>query len=138
MTFEITRIGLSNTNINNWLLGESEELEKWIGFGFYKTVVKREKDAVSFIYDSAEIADFEKALDEFLDEELFDKMCNRFFELMNLKGELSKGEIEIQSMPILTIFDEISKYPEWATESMLRRLIRIRENYHEFIYGLKK
>ena len=138
MVFEITRIGLSNEYVDNWLKGESDELKKWIGFGFYKTEVKLEQGAVTFIYEEDEIREFEEALSKCLDEDLFDRMCDRFFELVELEGELSNDEIEIQCMPILTIFDEISKYPEWATEDMLRRLIRIRENYHEFIYKLGK
>lgn len=129
-------MGLTQRNIENWLKGESDELRKLINFGFYKTKAIRDKDKVVFVYDSNEINEFEKALEKYLDEEFFDRLCSRFFELIELSKTYDKNTIEIECMPIATIFDEISKYPEWATESMLRRLIRIRNCHHEFFYKL--
>ena len=133
---KITRIGLSQDNIDNWLIGESKELKKWIGFSFNKTQVKKIKDEVTFIYNLEEIKQFEKSLEECFDELLFDKMCDRFFELMEEYNGDNKDSIERQMMPINTIFDELSKYPEWGNNRMMRRLNRIRTNYHDFIYTI--
>lgn len=133
---KITRININKNQLESWRIGESDELKKWIGFGFYRSKFTLKNKILTIEYDNKEIIEFEKALEEYLDEELFDKMCDRFFELIELSKTKDNFEIEIKCMPILTIFDEISKYPEWANESMMRRLKRIRKSTHEFIYNL--
>ena len=40
--------------------------------------------------------------------------------------------------PALTIFDEISKYPEIASQEILNRLLRIRKNTEALSYELAK
>lgn len=133
---QITRINMDQENLESWRIGESDELKKWIGFGFYKSKFTLKNKVLTIEYDNQEIIEFDKALEKHLDEELFDKMCDRFFELIELSKTESNFEIEVKCMPILTIFDEISKYPDWANERMMRRLKRVRKSTHEFIYKL--
>jgi len=40
--------------------------------------------------------------------------------------------------PALTIFHEISNYPGYANDSMLRRLIRLRKTTEDFSYRLSE
>lgn len=127
---------MDQKNVESWKIGESDELKKWIGFGFYKSKFTLKNKVLTIEYDNQEIIEFDKALEKYLDEELFDKMCDRFFELIELSKTESNFEIEVKCMPILTIFDEISKYPSWANERMMRRLKRVRQSTHEFIYKL--
>lgn len=127
---------MEQKNLESWRIGESDELKKWIGFGFYKSKFTLKNRVLTIEYNDKEIIEFDKALEKYLDEELFDKMCDRFFKLIELSKTESNFEIEVKCMPILTIFDEISKYPQWANERMMRRLIRVRQSTHEFIYKL--
>ena len=136
----IERIGLTDKDIEVWRIGEGDELKKWIGFGFYKTQFIKENGKVKIIYEDSEVRKFEEALNDHLNEKLFDEMCDRMFELIELSHEEGANlyKISIESMPLLTIFDEISKYPEWATPSMLKRLERVRKTTEDFHYKLSK
>ena len=131
---------LSLSDTQAWHKGESTELEKKIGVGFYNHLFKSEKGMVTLYYDTKEANKFEQALDNVLDEKFFDKLCDEFLELIQTNPTTDKEiqDLQIKIWPALTIFDEISKYPEWATESMLRRLIRIRQNTEAFTYDLAK
>ena len=69
-------------------------------------------------YDKEECDKFDEAMDRKLTENLFDKLCDIFFELIREAGSIESDEdifkITVGCWPTLTIFDEISKYPEWA------------------------
>jgi len=141
-TKDITRISVCLKDIRAWYLGESDELKKWIGFGFYNTIFVVENNNVVVYYDKEECKEFEKVLDEKLDESLFDSLCDDFFKLIN---ESEKGEgkenlfnISVKCWPALNIFDVISRYPEYATETMLTRLMRVRKTTESFHYELAK
>ena len=123
-----------------WYEGESKELEKWLGVGFYNTIFVSNDNIVTIYYDKAECDKFDEAMDKKLTENLFDELCDIFFELIEEAGNMGSDEdifkITVRCWPALTIFDEISKYPEWATDSMLRRLIRVRTTTEAFSYEL--
>jgi len=125
-----------------WYEGESKELEKWFGVGFYNTIFLSKDSVVTIYYDKEECDKFDEAMDRKLTENLFDKLCDIFFELIREAGSIESDEdifkITVGCWPTLTIFDEISKYPEWATDSMLRRLIRVRTTTETFSYELAK
>lgn len=127
-------------NVRSWHEGESTELKKWIGFGFFNHLFKSEKGLVTLYYDLDEANNFDKALDEKLTEEFFDKLCHNFFELIDQERDADTKEevfnLSVKIWPALTIFDEISKYPGWATPPMLRRLIRVRTSTGSFSYKL--
>lgn len=123
-----------------WHKGESTELQKWIGMGFFNHLFVSNNNLVTLYYDIEEANSFEKALDEKLTEEFFDNLCDNFYELIEQEKEANTvGEVfnlTVKIWPAITIFHEISNYPEWATESMLRRLIRIRTSTEAFSYKL--
>ncbi|MCK5321028.1 hypothetical protein KAJ38_00450 [Candidatus Pacearchaeota archaeon] len=125
-----------------WHEGESTELRKWIGVGFFNHLFRSEKGLVTLYYDIDEANNFERALDKKLTEEFFDKLCHNFFELIDQEKDADTEEkvfnLSVKIWPALTIFDEISKYPDWATSSMLRRLIRVRTSTESFSYKLSK
>ncbi len=127
-------------DIKAWYEGESKELEKWLGVGFYNTIFVSNDDIVTIYYDKDECDKFDEAMDKKLTENLFDKLCDIFFELIeeadNIESDEDIFKITVRCWPALTIFDEISKYPEWATDSMLRRLIRVRTTTEAFSYEL--
>ena len=139
----ITRPG-SLFDIESWYKGESEELEKWIGMGFYNHLFNSRNNLVVLYYDLEEAKSFEQALDEKLTEELFDNLCDNFYGLIENSNENPPNtekdvfDLSVKIWPALTIFHEISNYPDWATESMLRRLIRIRATTEAFSYQLSK
>ena len=80
-------------------------------------------------------------LDEKLTEELFNELCDYFFELIGQADNLNTKEeifnISVKLWPAYTIFDELSKYPEFGNDSMVRRLIRIRTTTESFSYELE-
>ena len=137
---DLSRIGYSFLDIKAWHEGESNELKKILGCGFFNTIFLVEKDNVQAYYDCEEVEDFDKILDELLTEDFFNEVCDNFFELIEFSKETSSHErifeIMVKCWPALTIFHEISNYPEYANESMLRRLIRIRKSTEPFIYDL--
>ena len=127
-------------DVRAWHEGESTELKKWIGTGFFNHIFQSEEGLVSIYYNIDEANNFEKALDKKLTEEFFDKICHNFFGLIDQEKDADTEEkvfdLSVKIWPALTIFDEISKYPEWATPSMLRRLIRVRTSTESFSYKL--
>ena len=132
----------SLTDLKAWYIGESSELKKWIGFGFFNHLFFYQNKLIQLYYNLKEGNEFHNVLKQKLTEDLFDNLSNNFFELIeesekiNSHNELFK--IMIKSWPAFTIFDEISKYPEFATESMIRRLRRIRTSTESFSYELSK
>lgn len=127
-------------DVKAWHEGESTELKKWIGVGFFNHIFQSEKGLVTLYYDIDEANNFEKVLDKKLTEKFFDKLCHNFFELIDQEECVDTEEkvfnLSVKIWPALTIFDEISKYPEWATHSMLRRLIRVKTSTESFSYKL--
>jgi len=127
-------------DVRAWYEGESKELEKWLTFGFYDTFFVSKNGMVTVYYSESELKKFDEILDEKLDEKFFDDLCDDFFKII----EISKNEkenkdifkISVQCWPALTIFDVISKYPEFATKEMMRRLTRIRQSTEAFHYTL--
>lgn len=127
MNIKITRIGFTFDDADAWKKGEGDELKKWIGFGFYKTKFICKNGNVTAVYDNNEVKEFEKVLDDKLTEELFDRMCEEYFKAIEEKNI-------VKAWPMLTIFDELSKYPEYGNDYMLRRLMRIRESTQSVFY----
>ena len=137
----ITREG-SLFDIKAWYEGESKEFERWTGFGFYNTIFVSKNGIVTVYYNKEECDKFENILDEKLNEDFFNNLCDDFFGLIEEAGNIKSDEdvynISVKCWPALTIFDEISKYPEWATDDILRRLIRVRKTTESFHYELSK
>jgi len=129
-------------DIRAWYEGESKELEKWIGFGFYNTIFISENSKVTIYYEKEECDKFDKILDEKLTEELFNNLCDNLFEIIGASEDVKSNEeiynLSVKSWPTLTIFDEVSKYPEYATDPMLLRLIRVRKETEAFPYELSR
>jgi len=136
----LSRIGFSSLDVKAWYEGESSELMKVLGCGFFNTIFLVEKDNVCAYYEAEEVKNFDKALDELLTEDFFNNICDDFFELIRLSKETFSHEgifeIIVKCWPALTIFHEISNYPEYANKSMLRRLFKIRKSTESFIYEL--
>jgi hypothetical protein len=137
---DITRIGYSLTDVRLWYKGESEELKRLLGAGFFNHLFVVDNQSVTLYYDKEEYKKFEEALDKKLDSPFFNNLCDCFFELIE-KGEVVKTQEEIRKVlikmwPISTIFHEISLYPKWVCEEDLLRLNRIRKNTEDFSYKL--
>lgn len=139
---DITRLDLSFFDIKAWYGGENDELKRAIGFGFENTIFVIKKRNVTLYYDEEECEKFYEVLDEKLTEDFFHELCDRFFELIEESRFADSDEeifdLMIRCGPPLAIFHEISNYPEYGTPSMIRRLMRVRENTQDFIYGLSK
>ena len=133
---------MSLFDVRAWYKGESEEFKKWTGFGFLNTLFVSRNNLVTVYYDQEEVKKFNEVLDKKLDEEFFDNICNDFFELIESAKGVEDGktifDISTKCWPALMIFDEISKYPEWADENMLHRLTRVRQTTQDFYYNLSK
>jgi len=129
-------------DIKVWWKGESKELEKWLGAGFYKTLFVSENKTVSVFYDKKEGEEFFYKLKEKLNEQFFDKLCDDFLVLTEQINQVkSNNEIYnliVKMWPALTIFEEISKYSEIASQRILNRLIRIRKSTEALSYELSK
>lgn len=128
--------------IKYWYEGESKELEKWLGFGFFNTFFVSENEIVTLYYDVDEGDKFHEVLKEKLTEELFNEICDEFYELFEKKDSVkTKDEIFdlcSKAFPAAAIFDELSKYPELGNENMLRRLMRIRKSTESLFYDIEK
>ena len=123
-----------------WYEGESKELEKWIGFGFFNHIFLFENGMLTLYYDIEEGDKFHEVLKEKLIEDFFDRLCEHFFNVINNSKNNSNEEIFnvlIKLWPSFTIFDELSKYPELGNGYMLRRLERIRKTTERFSYELE-
>jgi len=137
---DITRLGNSFFDVKAWYEGESEELKRVLSLGFFNTIFLVENDSICVYYEEEEIENFYKVLDGLLTEDFFNNLCDDFFELIKRAEKVSSSEeifkIMIESWPALTIFHEISNYPEYANEDMLRRLERVRKTTEDFSYNL--
>lgn len=129
-------------DIRAWLEGESRELKKWLGVGLFKTLFVSQNGVVMVYYDKQEGETFYNKLKETLTDEFFDRLCDDFLnsieqiDTVNSNKEIYK--LIVKMWPVLTIFDEISKYPEIASQTILNRLMRIRKNTESLSYELSK
>jgi len=130
----------SLTDIKAWHIGESEELKKWIGTGFFNHIFVSEKDLVRIYYNKEEEEKVWSSLKQNLTEDFFHKLCDYFFELIEQSEKVNSHEelfnITVKCWPAWTIQDYVSKFPELGTRAMLRRLIRVRQTTEEFSYKL--
>tara|TARA_Y100000310_G_scaffold185141_1_gene185228 strand:+ start:276 stop:848 length:573 start_codon:yes stop_codon:yes gene_type:complete len=132
----------SLTDIKAWHLGESIELEKWLGCGFFNHIFVSEKDLVRVYYNHKEEEKFWNILKQKLNPDFFNEICNYFFQLIEDSEQTDSHNelfnINIKCWPAWTIFDYISKYPEIASEDIVRRLIRVRKTTEAFSYELSE
>jgi len=140
--YDCTRIGFTELDIQVWKEGAGDELKKWLGVGMYKTKFIFNKGSVTSYNNLKECEEFDKKLDQELTEELFNNMCDKYFELIEeSKSAKTKEEIRkimIKCWPIWIIFDILDNYPDCGTDSMLRRVMRIRTQTQDFYYKLSK
>ena len=127
-------------DVKAWYEGESEELKKLIGLGFFNHVFVSENGFVTLYYDLEESNNFEEWMDENFTEEFFNEICGSFFELTEkinfVESNKDVFELTVKMWPALTLFDELSNYPEWGNETMIRRLIRVRTSTESAHYEL--
>ena len=120
--------------------GESTELEKWLEIGFNKTLFVSENGVVKVFYDKKEGNEFFIKLQEKLNEQFFNRLCQDFLDLtIQIPKVTSNKEIydlSVKMWPALTIFEEISKYPEIASQEILNKLIEIRKKTEALSYEL--
>lgn len=127
-------------DVKAWHEGESNELKKWTGIGFFNHIFVSENGLVTLYYDIEESERFEKWLEENFTEEFFHDLCNGFFELAEKINYVNSNEdifgLTVEMWPALLFFDELSKYPEWGNDSMIRRLIRLKTSTESAPYKL--
>ena len=123
--------------IKAWHEGD-KGLKRWIDFGFFNTIFVSEEGWVTVYYDVEEGEAFQQALKEKLNEDLFDNLCDHFFEIIRkaetVDSEEEIFELYIKIFPAFIIFDELSKYPEIGNDYMVRRLIRVRQTTQDFSF----
>lgn len=128
-------------SVKIWYEGESKELEKWVGAGFFNHIFVSKNGVVTLYYDVEECNKFYELLEKVLDEDFFNELCDCFCELIEQKDSVNSNEeifnLAVKIWPALTIFDEISKDPEWGNDSILRRLMRVRISTESFAYELE-
>ena len=129
-------------SIKAWYEGESNELKKWLDFGFFNHIFVSKNGIVTLYYDVDEGDKFHEILEKKLTEEIFDELCDYFFELIkqsnNVNSNYEIHNLSVKAWPALTIFDELSKYPELGNEYIIRRLIRVRTTTERFAYELEE
>jgi len=130
----------SLTDIKAWHLGESEELKKWLGFGFFNHIFISGKDLVTLYYNFKGEEKVWNSIKLKLTSDFFNELCNSFFELIEKSEKVDSHEklfnITVRCWPAWTIFDYISKFPEIASQDIIRRLIRVRKTTEAFSYEL--
>lgn len=140
--YDCTRIGFTELDVQIWKEGAGDGLKKWLGAGIYKTKFVFHEGSVTSYLNTKECEEFDNALEEELTEELFNRMCERYFELIekskNAKTKEEVHKIMVECWPIWIIFDILDNYPECGTDSMLRRVMRIRTQKQDFFYELSK
>jgi len=138
---DITRINTPIIDVIIRYKGECEELEKWIDWNFSNHLLISNNKNVTLYCDKEECNEFYKILEKKLDNDLFNKLCLRYFELIEKAKETEGIELQkilIEIWPILTIFHEISLDPNFLSELELRRLTRVRKTTESLIYDLFK
>ena len=127
--------------VKAWHEGDSKELKKWIDFGFFNHIFVSENGFVTTYYDAEEIEEYDKILDEKFTDDLFNELCDHFFDTLKSENFNSDDEIFVfltKIGPASTLFYDISNYPEFATDNMIRRLIRVRKTTESFVYDVIK
>lgn len=140
--YDCTKIGFTELDIKAWKEGSGDELKKWLGVGMYKTKFIFKAGKVTSYNNLKECEELDKALNKKLTEELFHKMCDKYFELIE-ESESAKNKeviykIMVKCWPIWIIFDILDNFPYFGTNSMLRRAMRIRTQNQDFYYKLSK
>lgn len=111
------------------------------GFWIFNHIFLFENGTLTLYYDVEEGDKFHEILGEKLTEEFFDNLCEHFFKFVEKsKTATSNDEIYyilVKLWPAFTIFDELSKYPEFGNDYMLRRIERIRKTTESFSYELE-
>jgi len=129
-------------DVNAWYEGESRELEKYIGVGFFNHLFVSKENRVTLYYDIEEGDKFWEIIEEILTDDFFNDLCDGFFSIIENPSPDNDKEIYdliVKIRPALAIFDEISKYPEYlATPEILRRLMRVRISTESFSYDIAK
>jgi len=140
--YDCTRIGFTELDIKVWKEGSGDELKKWVGVGMYKTKFIFNNGSVTSYNNLHECEELDKALNTKLTEELFNNMCDKYFELIekskNAKTKEDIHKIMIKCWPMWIIFDILDNYPYFGTDNMLRRTMRIRTQTEDFYYKLSK
>jgi len=135
---ELVTRHVSLLDVKAWHEGESKELKKWFGFGFFNHIFVSENGRVTVYYDTEELDKFDEIIREKLTEDLFNELCDYLFELIekskNAASDEEIFELYSKMWPAFTIFDELSKHPELGNEYMIRRLIRIRKTTEDFSF----
>ena len=136
---EVTRM-LNLFDARAWHHGQSAELEKLIGVGFFNHMFVSKNGVVTLYYDAEEGDIFYEKLRQRLTDEFFDEVCDDFAELTtqidNVNTNKEVFDLSAKMMPALLIFDEIDTCPEIASENILRRLMRIRTSTEALSYEL--
>ncbi|MFH1365685.1 MAG: hypothetical protein ABIH28_03815 [archaeon] len=140
--YDCTKIGFTESDIKAWKEGAGDELKRWLGVGMYKTKFIFNEGSVTSYNNLKECEELDKALKQKLTEELFNKMCDKYFELIEdakiAKTKEDIYKIMVKCWPMWIIFDILDNYPCFGTDNMLRRIMRIRTQTQDFYYNLSK
>ncbi|MBI5803597.1 hypothetical protein HY448_02835 [Candidatus Pacearchaeota archaeon] len=130
--------------VKGWYKGDLDELMRWVGFSFSNTIYESKDGWVAVYYDEDEDNGdkFHEILQKKLTGDMFNEVCDYFFEMINKSQNVSSDEeildIFTKLHPVYTIFDEISRYPKIATDDMMRRIIRVRKTTESFAHNLDR
>ena len=126
--------------IKAWYEGESYELEKITGIGYFNHIFVSRNGLVTLYYNLEEAEKFDKWFEESFNEEFFHNLCTEFSQLVEQIDKVNSDKeiykLTVKMWPALFFFDELSKYPELGNDSMVRRLIRIRASTESASYIL--
>ena len=140
--YDCARIGFTELEVQARKEGSGDELKKWLGVGMYKTKFIFNDGSVTSHNNLKECEKLDKALNQKLTEELFNNMCDKYFELIeesrSAKAKEEIRKIMVKCWPMWIIFDILDNYPDCGTDSMLRRVMRIRTHKQDFFYELSK
>lgn len=138
---EVTRM-MSLFDVKAWHEGQSIELKKLMGVGFFNHLFISQAGVVTLYYDGGEGEAFYIKLKEILTDDFFDDVCDDFIKLTLKIDEVNTNkevfDLSSKMMPALIIFDEVDNYPEIASDYILRRLMRIRTSTESLSYELAK
>lgn len=132
----------SSFDLKAWHEGESQELRKKIGFGFDSHIFVCKSNVITIYYSLEEAEKFEAWMEENFTEIFFNELCDEFVDLVDKIPEVNSNEevfkLSVKMWPALLFFDELSKYPEWGNDSMIRRLMRLRTSTEASHYELSQ
>jgi len=137
---DITRINFPLSNVKVWSDGECKGLKKWIGFNFTNHLFVSSDKRVTLYCDKEEVRKFDKKIAGKLNGKFFDRLVDKYFELVKKATKTSSDKNLIKLLtelwPILTIFHEASLYPELLEAEDKLRLERIRKSTENKVYTL--